>query len=78
MTGIDFRETLRVNCEVMMAIEASEWVRLSDEELEELVDTEARKRLGMSGAEFKRLYIAGKLPDTFTVRDIAMLLKLAA
>ena len=61
-----------------MAIETSNRVQLSDRELDELIDTEARSRLGISGPEFKRRYLSRDLPETATVRDIAMLLKLAS
>jgi len=61
-----------------MAIETSNRVQLTDRELEALIDAEAQARLGMSGAEFKKKYAEHKLPDTFTVRDIAMLVKLAS
>ncbi|HXG35456.1 MAG TPA: hypothetical protein VNL15_00640 [Dehalococcoidia bacterium] len=61
-----------------MIIETSDRVQLSETELEELIDTEARKRLRISGEEFKRRYREGKLPDSPAVREIAMLIKLAA
>lgn len=61
-----------------MATETEARVQLSQEELDQLIDREARKRLGMSGREFKRKYARRELPDVPAVRDIAMLLKLAA
>ncbi|OGO07607.1 MAG: hypothetical protein A2Y61_00010 [Chloroflexi bacterium RBG_13_60_13] len=61
-----------------MATETETRVQLSQEELDQLIDREARKRLGMSGREFKRKYARRELPDVPAVRDIAMLLKLAA
>lgn len=61
-----------------MAIEVPSRVQLSDEELDALIDREARTRLGISGEEFKRKYARNDLPDTPAVRDIAMLLKLAS
>ena len=61
-----------------MAIVTSDRVQLSNAELEKLIDSEAQKRLGMSGAEFMRRYRKKSLPETATVRDIAMLLKLAS
>jgi hypothetical protein len=63
---------------ITMAIETNNRVQLTRQELEALIDAEARRRLGMSGREFKRKYAQGKLPETTTVRDIAMLVKLAA
>ena len=39
-----------------MAIEVPSRVQLSDEELDALIDAEARKRLGIPGQEFKRRY----------------------
>jgi len=64
---------------VRMSIETgtTSAVQLSREQLDALIDREARGRLQMSGSEFKRKYKAGKLADSPTVRDIAMLLKLA-
>ena len=61
-----------------MAIEVPSRVQLSDEELDALIDAEARKRLGISGEEFKDKYAKKELPDTPAAREIAMLLKLAA
>jgi hypothetical protein len=60
-----------------MAIQYRDTVTLSQRELTELIDREARIRLKMSGEEFMRLYKAGKLPDKLAARDIAMLAKLA-
>ena len=61
-----------------MATETGTRVQLSQQELDQLIDREARKRLGMSGQEFKTKYARRELPDVPAVRDIAMLLKLAA
>ncbi len=61
-----------------MAIELPSRIQLSREELDALIDAEARKRLGITGEEFKRRYGNKELPDTPAVREIAMLLKLAA
>lgn len=60
-----------------MTIETASRVQLSDQELDALIDAEARKRLGISGAEFKEKYEKNELPDTPAVREVAMLLKLA-
>jgi len=60
-----------------VATETGTRVQLSQQELDQLIDREARKRLGMSGQEFKRKYAQRELPDVPAVRDIAMLLKLA-
>jgi hypothetical protein len=61
-----------------VAIETTDRVQLSETELDSLIDSEARKRMGISGAEFKRRYRNKDLPNTTAVRDIAMLLKLAS
>lgn len=61
-----------------MAIEAPGRIQLTEEELDALIDAEARRRLHMSGEEFKRKLASNELPDTPVVRDIAMLVKLAA
>jgi len=63
---------------IAVAIETNNRVQLTRQELEALIDAEARRRLGMSGREFKHKFAQGKLPETTTVRDIAMLVKLAA
>jgi len=61
-----------------VAIETTDRVQLSQTELDSLIDSEARKRMGMSGAEFSRRYLNKDLPETTAVRDIAMLPKLAS
>lgn len=55
----------------------SKVIKFSDKELNNLIDREARKRLGISGYHFTRQYKAGIL-DTCkpAVGDIGMLLKL--
>jgi hypothetical protein len=55
---------------------ASPVVRLSQQELDGLIEKEARARLGMSGARFKTLWSQGKLRNSVAARDIAMLLRL--
>ena len=52
-------------------------VKLTNEELEELIDREARQRLDMSGLEFIEAYIKGSLADSYAVRDIGLLVRLA-
>ena len=59
-----------------MVRQTQDQVRLSKQEFDELLDHEARKRLGMSGAEFRGKLAAGKLPDSGAVRDVGNLLKL--
>ena len=60
-----------------MAIQHNDTVTLTRSELDELIDREAHARLGMSGAEFVRLYRDHKLPQNLAARDIAMLVRLA-
>lgn len=62
-----------------MATEASSpVVRLSKKRIEAMIDRQARRRLGMSGDEFRRRLQANRLPrHSVAVRDIAMLVKLA-
>ncbi len=52
-------------------------IQLSQKELDNLIDREARKRLNMSGEDFKRRYKNGEL-DTCNpaVFDIAILVRL--
>ena len=76
MTTDAFHENLKRKERPTVATETR--VQLSQEELDQLIDREARKRLGISGQEFKRKYARRELPDVPAVRDIAMLLKLAA
>lgn len=53
-------------------------VRLSKKQIEAMIDGQARRRLGMSGEEFRRRLQANRLPrHSVAVRDIAMLVKLA-
>jgi len=78
LTTDAFHENLRRKRRPTVATETEARVQLSQEELDQLIDREARKRLGMSGREFKRKYARRELPDVPAVRDIAMLLKLAA
>jgi len=78
LTSASIHETLQAPKEEPMAIEVPSRVQLSDEELDALIDAEARKRLGISGEEFKEKYAKKELPDTPAAREIAMLLKLAA
>ena len=59
-----------------MARQTQDQVRLSKQEFDALLDREARKRLGMSGAEFKGKHADGTLPDSVAVRDVGNLLKL--
>lgn len=61
-----------------MAQETVIEVELTKDQLDELIDQEARTRLGITGEDFKRLFNNGNLSnDDPTVRSIAMLLKLA-
>jgi hypothetical protein len=51
-------------------------VKLSREELGELIDQEARACLGMSGTRFRTLWSQGKLRRSVAAHEIAMLLRL--
>ena len=53
-----------------------DWVKLNDEELKQLIDREARKRLRISGEVFVKCYREGTLPASPAVRYKGMLLKL--
>jgi len=55
-----------------------DWVKLTEEELRQLVDREARRRLNMSGEVFVQRYRDGTLPPGPGVSEIGMLLKLGA
>ncbi len=59
-----------------MVVEPNGNVTLTKDELRLMIDTEARKRLKMTGAEFIKCFHEGTLPDTPAARDVAMLLKL--
>ncbi len=59
-----------------MVVEQNGNVTLTKTELRQMIDTEARMRLKMTGDEFIRRFNEGTLPDTPAARDIAMLLKL--
>ena len=62
--------------ELAMVVEHNGNVTLTKDELRLMIDTEARKRLKMTGAEFIKRFNEGTLPDTPAARDVAMLLKL--
>lgn len=51
-------------------------VTLTEQELADLIDREARDRLNMTGIEFTERYLQGTLEDSPAVRDIAMLVQL--
>ena len=53
----------------------SEKVKLSQDELMELIDRTAQSRLKMTGAEFIKRSEKGKLEDSPAVRDILMLVR---
>lgn len=58
---------------------ASPVVRLSKQRIEALIDREAKRRLGITGQQFRRRLKARKLPkESVAVRDIAMLVKLVS
>ena len=59
-----------------MVVEHNGNVTLTKAELRQMIDTEARMRLKMTGDEFIKRFNEGTLPDTPAVRDVAMLLKL--
>jgi len=50
-----------------------EVITLSPEEWREMIDTNARKYLGMDGDTFLRLYREGKLEDTVAMSEVASL-----
>ena len=49
---------------------------LTQEEVLAMIDREARRRLGISGAEFLKCLKQGTLKETIAKRDIQMLVKL--
>lgn len=51
-------------------------IKLTIQELDDLIDREARGRLGISGAEFRFQWQAGLLRESFAAEEIAMLLRL--
>lgn len=55
---------------------AATGIRLSQKELEDLVDREAKQRLGISGERFRSLWKRGKLRDSEAAYEVAMLLNL--
>ncbi|MCH7484813.1 MAG: hypothetical protein IIA90_06660 [Chloroflexi bacterium] len=59
-----------------MVVEQNGNVTLTKAELRQMIDTEARMRLEMTGDEFIKRFNEGTLHDTPAVRDVAMLLKL--
>ena len=61
-----------------MVSRTNDRIRLSRDELDRLIDREARARLHMSGKEFKRRLKEGTLPDTSAARDIRMLAELVS
>lgn len=63
-----------------MASQGKTVVRLSQGQLDALIDREARRRLHMSGDQFRKRLAANRLPKDkpVAVHDIAMLLKLAS
>ena len=52
-------------------------VRLTKQELADLIDREAKQRLNMTGIEFAKQYLDGSLSDSLAARDIGMLVRLA-
>ena len=54
---------------------AAKTLKLSADELNELIDRTARKRLKISGDEFMKLYQERNLEDSPAVRDILMLVR---
>jgi len=51
-------------------------VKLSHEELEALIEREARQRLGISAREFRSSWQRGFLRNSVAAQEIAMLLRL--
>lgn len=51
-------------------------ITLNKKEIEELIDRECKKRLGMSTKVFLQKRKHGRLPNTTAVHDIEMLLRL--
>ena len=52
-------------------------VKLTKQELADLIDKEAKQRLNMPGIEFIKQYLDGSLPDSLAAREIGMLVRLA-
>ncbi len=50
-------------------------LEISDEELREQIEREAKSRLGMSFEEFVEAYQEGTLPDTPAVNELVILLR---
>ncbi|MFH1486854.1 MAG: hypothetical protein ABIH46_12355 [Chloroflexota bacterium] len=55
----------------------TEWVTLSSQELDEMIDSEAREKLNMSGEELRKLWRSHRLPDSAGTADVVTLLRLA-
>lgn len=63
----------------MSAQASSPVLHMSKSRLDALIDREAKRRLGISGLQFKRRLCIGALSDDIVaVRDIAMLVKLGS
>lgn len=63
----------------MTAQASSPVLHMSKSRLNALIDREAKRRLGISGLQFKRGLSTGALSDdSVAVRDIAMLVKLGS
>lgn len=58
-------------------IEAVEVEEVSQEQIIEEIDREARESLDMSFDEFLQAYREGDLPDTFAVNELVTLLRFA-
>ena len=58
-------------------IEAVEVEEVSQEQIIEEIDREARESLGMSFDEFLQAYHEGELPDTLAVNELVTLLRFA-
>ncbi len=54
----------------------NDMVTLNKKEVQELIDRECRKRLGMSASEFVRKRKDGEIAKSTAAHDIEMLLKL--
>jgi hypothetical protein len=50
----------------------------SQEELDRLIDSEARRLLHVSGAEFMKMKLSGTLPERPSVRALAMMAELGS
>jgi hypothetical protein len=63
-------------CEEIKMVENGDIIILNNKEVKKLIDKECRSRLGMSRLDFVQQREQGRLPKSYAVHDIEMLLKL--